>query len=329
MRLPGGHLITWDNATVWESDETGAIISSAPLPPMSMMGAPRSCAVDSTGRPHLIYQGSDLNGYHYHHLWKAVDGWQDETLPNTPGIWGASTSYDFPSLLLGASDRLWVVTANVLSGTPMGLTALRQEGASWSATKVTSPAGTVPDLYSTDQCLAMAGDETLSCTFSSEGHRYLLQRKPDGTAVQLEVPFLADPDYPQNSLAVSGLAAGADGRLHIIRSKGGSSCHYQTFDGNTFSATESVPLPPALTGASFQSASPLRLSASADRLAWIIRSGQFYFVALRDPAGWHFSGLDLSWSTFLWGFDGEVFWCLHFESDPLTKAPLAILESQP
>ncbi len=329
LRMPDGHMITWDNSTVWESDNSGAIISSNPLPAMSMMGSPRSCAVDSAGRPHLLYQGSDINGYHYHHLWRDAEGWHDETLPSTSGIWSASTSYDFPSLLLGTLDQLWVVAVNVLSNSPMELTALRQDGASWSTVNVTSPSGTVPDLYSTDQCLAMAGDGTLSCTFSSGGHRHLLQRRPDGTAAQLEVPYLADPDYPQNSLPVSGLAAGTDGRLHIIRSKGGNDCYYQTFDGSVFSTTESVPLPPALTGTSFDSASPLRLSVSADRLAWVIRSGQFYFVALRDPAGWHFSGLDLSWSAFLLGFDNEALWCLHFESDPLTKAPIAILETQP
>jgi hypothetical protein len=187
----------------------------------------------------------------------------------------------------------------------------------------------VPDLYSTIHGLVMAGDGTLSCTFTSAGHIYLLQRKPDGTIVQAEVPILPDPTNPQASIAVTDLAAGSSGRLDIFRSNGANAHHYQTFNGTTFTAAESIPLPPSL-GKSFHLISSPRVSASSDRLCVVVNSGRLYFAALRDSTGWHFSSLSVaSSSLLLTGFNGESFWCLHTQPDPLTHRPIAFIESQP
>ncbi len=323
LREPSGNLVTATGSSLWESDANGNLVSSFNFLGGGLGARAGSAVVDAGGSPHVIYQNSDANGYHTHHAWKAGGSWQDEQLPVNIGM---------GSMFCDVTNQLWIVIPEATAGTgPMKFDVLRGSPGSWTYEVITSPTGTVPIMDSTDQFETVHPDGTLSLVFTSAAGQCLLQRHPDGSLAQWPVPFVPAPENAAKSIPVCGLVAGTDDVLRLVRANGGSAPCLQEFDGSSFTTIEFLPLPAALGGTSLSGVLPPVLSSSSGRLGWVLRSGSCLFACIRDAAGWRFNTIDLPYNPGfpLAGFQGESFWDLHMETDPLTSLPRAVVESEP
>lgn len=309
---------------ILELKPDGGVASTLNLPSDADWGGSQSSAIDSAGFPHLLYQTYN-QGYVTRHAWQDATGWHEETLPPQFPVSAGS------HLFCLDSDQVWIVQSVSPTdySTPMTFKLLRKVSGQWVGETITSPGSFIPTIYSTNQCVALHPDGTLSMTYTAGTDQVLLQRKPDGSLIERVVPFLPDFYNATRSMAVQGLVVGPDNLLRLFRLDGNSAV-LQTFDGMQFSSPEIVPVPASLTG-SLQSPISPSISGSGGRLAWVLSTGQYAFVCLRNGSGWRLNSASTTtpFNNFLAGFRGELFWQCHLEPDLLNLRYRVVFEVEP
>lgn len=326
LALPSGNILVGAGLSdpIVEYRPDGSVASTLQHPSMSAWDATKGATVDAAGYPHILYRAY-IQGYVYQHAWKDADGWHEETLPPHPLI------YDQPWLFCREPGQVWVVAPVSPTNTnPMACGLLRKAAGQWSSETISSPGTFIPTLYSTDQCLALHSDGTLSLSYSAGANQVLLQRHADGSVHEQQIPYISDPAFPTRSMSVKGLLAHPNGPLQILR-LGGNHPVFQTFDGSQFSAPEDLPIPGSIINSYLDSRLVPTMSASGTRTSWVLNSTDYAFVCLRGDTGWRFNAI-ASGAPFggaLTGFRGETFWQCHLEPDPLRQGYRAVFEIEP